>query len=111
MWNFFRFMCVFVAGGIIGWMTTIASVEDANRERNQRQLVAVTAQLSHCQTEDRNCEQAKTAAQEELRVANQLITQQGVAVMNCLLLRDPTLDSLPLPDPSLISPAPLAPSP
>ena len=105
----YSFLVVF--GCVIGCLVSLAYVEDTNRKRNQERLDEVNVELSRYWDKNMNCEKARTATQEELKVANQLITQQGAAVMNCLMLRDPSLDSLLLAEPLPISPPPLAPSP
>ncbi|OGH71660.1 MAG: hypothetical protein A2921_04715 [Candidatus Magasanikbacteria bacterium RIFCSPLOWO2_01_FULL_43_20b] len=107
----FMYSFLFVIGCIIGCLVSLAYVEDTNRKRNQERLDLVATHLSQCRDSNDDCKQEKRAAQEELRVADHLITQQGLAVMNCLMLRDPLLDSLLLPEPpptlySLPAPSP-----
>lgn len=109
MWKYV--VCGLVTGLVLGFSFSIPWAIATVREENKQEMKSLWKTLLHSKQLERDCNETKIAAQEELRIANQLITQQGLAIMNCLMLRDPPLDSLLLPDPSLISPPPPAPSP
>ena len=109
--EFLLAVAVLVVGLFFGFLLGLPYADDTNKARNERRLGVVRAELDQCLVKQRNCEQEKTAAQKELRVANLLITQQGLAVLNCLLLGDPSQDSLLLLNPTFSPPSPPALSP
>lgn len=102
MSDFIFAIVALVVGLFFGFLLGLPYADDTNKARNQERLDAVSAELNQCLVKNKNCEQEKTTTQRKLEVANDLITQQGLAVMNCLLLHDPSQDSLLLLNPSLL---------
>lgn len=100
-----------VTGLILGFFSALPWAKVTIQEQYQQKLEESGERTMLFRDKLDESQQKTENLSRKLEVANDLIAQQGLAFMNCLLLHDSSQDSLLLLNPSFCPPPPPALSP